>query len=265
MPFSLPGKDYVVVSPDGTITLTVRVDGSVTLAVDCDGREVISGLSPAMRLEGVSIPGSRPAVVRSVPSQVREMLTPVVPHKNSTVPDNYNAMSLRFRGGYSMEFRVSDDGIAYRFVTAMKDEVTVENEEFGFSLPDGTMALWPLEKGFMSHNECTYLPASADTLGSGHLASLPALFMADGVNILLTEADIRDYPGMWITGNGKGGVTGLFPAFPGAVRAYNDRNVYVTEREDYIARTSGTRTYPWRVFIITRDDEIGRASCRERV
>lgn len=254
LPFSLPGKDYVVVSPDKTITLTVRVDGSVTLAVDCDGREVISGLSPAMRLEGVSIPGSRPAVVRSVPSQVREMLTPVVPHKNSTVPDNYNAMSLRFRGGYSMEFRVSDDGIAYRFVTAMKDEVTVENEEFGFSLPDGTMALWPLEKGFMSHNECTYLPASADTLGSGHLASLPALFMADGVNILLTEADIRDYPGMWITGNGKGGVTGLFPAFPAAVRAYNDRNVYVTEREDYIARTSGTRTYPWRVFIITRDD-----------
>ncbi len=254
MPFTLPAKDYIVVSPDGSITLSVRVDDGVTLTVTCDGREALSGLTPAMRLEELTMPGNQPAVMRSVTTQVRQMLTPVVPHKNSAVPDNYNAMSLRFRGGYSLEFRVYDDGMAYRFVTAMKNEVTVENEEFAFSLPAGTRALWPLEKGFMSHNECNFIPASADTLGSEHLASLPALFMADGVNILLTEADIRDYPGMWIAGDGKGGVAGLFPAFPAAVRAHNDRNVYVTERENHIARTSGTRTYPWRVFIIARDD-----------
>jgi len=252
--FSLPAKDYRVVSPDGNLTLSVRVDEAVTLTVVCDGREVVSGLTPVIHMEGVTIPGSRPAVMRSVPSQVREMLKPVVPHKNSTVPDNYNALSLRFRGDYSMEFRVYDDGVAYRFVTAMKNEVTVEGEKFAFSMPAGTRALWPLEKGFMSHNECTFIPASADTLGGEHLASLPALFMADGVNILLAEADIRDYPGMWITGDGNGGVTGLFPAYPAAVKQYNDRNVYVTERESWLAHTSGTRTYPWRVFIITRDD-----------
>ena len=44
LPFSLPGKDYVVVLPDGTITLNVRVDVSVTLAVDCDARTVEADL-----------------------------------------------------------------------------------------------------------------------------------------------------------------------------------------------------------------------------
>ncbi|MDF1560572.1 MAG: glycoside hydrolase family 97 protein [Bacteroidales bacterium] len=254
LPFHLKAKDYLVVSPDGNITLSVRVDKAVTLTVACDDREVVSGLAPAMLLEGVRMPGNRPAVMRSITTRVREMLVPLVPHKNSMVPDNYNALSLRFRGGYSMEFRVYDDGVAYRFVTAMKEEVTVENEIFAFSMPAGTQALWPLEQGFMSHNECAFIPASTDTIGSEQLASLPTLFMIDGMNILLTEADIRDYPGMWLTGDGKGGVTGLFPAYPAAVKAHNDRNVYVTEREDYIARVSGIRTYPWRVFIITRDD-----------
>jgi alpha-glucosidase len=254
LPFPLPAKDYVVVSPDGSISLSVRVDDAVTLTVACDGREVVSGLTPAMQLEGVTIPGTGSAVIRSATSRVSEKLVPVVPHKNSTVPDIYNALILRFRGGYSMEFRVYDDGVAYRFITAMKKEVTVENELFAFSMPAGTRTLWPLEQGFMSHNECTFIPASTDTIGSRHLASLPALFMADGVNILLTEADIRDYPGMWITGDDKGGVAGLFPAYPAAVKQHNDRDVYVTERESWLARTSGTRTYPWRVFIIARDD-----------
>jgi len=93
-----------------------------------------------------------------------------------------------------------------------------------------------------------------DTLSGNHLASLPSLFMSGGINILITEADIRDYPGMWITGDGNGGVTSQFPAYPAAVKQLNDRNVYVTARENFIARTSGTRTWPWRVFVITRDD-----------
>ncbi|MCK7533997.1 MAG: glycoside hydrolase family 97 N-terminal domain-containing protein [Marinilabiliales bacterium] len=67
--------------------------------------------------------------------------------------------------------------------------------------------------------------------------------MTQGVNILLTEADIRDYPGMWITGDGKGGVSGTFPRYPCRRKGLeSDRNVYVTEREDYLAKTSGTRS-----------------------
>lgn len=250
----LLSKEYSVKSPDGKINLSVETATGMTVTVKYDNREIISSLSPELQIEGVTIPGTKPGITRAVLSSVNDVLTPVVPHKNSRVPDIYNVLTLRFRGGSSVEFRVYDDGVAYRFATAMKGNVTVKNERFGFAMPSGTEALWPLEKGFMSHNECHFFPASMDTVGTEHLASLPALFTTGGVNILLSEADIQDYPGLWIKGDGHGGVTGTLPAYPAAEKAGNDRNVYVTERKDYLAVTSGTRTYPWRLFIITPDD-----------
>jgi len=254
IPVTLLSKEYNVKSPDGRMTLIVNVANAVSCSIGYDNTVVVSDLIPELHLEGMTLPGSKPALVRAMPSEVRDVLVPVVPHKNSRVEDNYNGLTIRFRGGYSIDFRVYDDGVAYRFVTALKGDVTVQNEKFAFSLSSGARALYPLEEQYMSHNERFFIPSSMDTIGREHLASLPALFMSGGVNILLTEADIRDYPGMWITGDGNGGVTGKFPAYPAAVKELNDRNVYVTEREDYIARTAGTRTWPWRVFIITPDD-----------
>jgi alpha-glucosidase len=253
-PAPLLSKEYNVKSPDGRVILSVIDDGGLGLSVSYDNRQIISGLSPELRLAGVAIPGSHPVVVKAVTSSVNDVLIPAVPHKNSRIPDIYNGLVLRFRGGSSVEFRVYNDGMAYRFTTAMKDSITVQNERFGFTMPGGTEALWPSEKGFMSHNECTFFPASMDTIGVKHLASLPTLFTTGGINILVSEADIQDYPGLWITGDGHGGVTGVQPAYPAAEKASNDRNVYVTAREDYLAVTSGTRTFPWRLFIITPDD-----------
>jgi alpha-glucosidase len=254
LPFTLLSKEYIVRSPDGKVTLSATVTDRVTCNIARDNAVVVSELMPEMQLEGMTLPGPKPSLLRAVTSETRDVLVPVVPHKNSRVNDNYNGLTLRFRGGYSIDFRVYDDGVAYRFSTSLKGDVTVINEKFGFSMPSGAGALYPLEESFMSHNERTFLPALMDTVGTKHLASLPALFMSGGINILLTEADIRDYPGMWITGDGNGGVTSLFPAYPAAVKEHDDRNVYVTARENYIARTSGTRTWPWRVFIITPDD-----------
>ena len=254
MPMPLLSKEYKVKSPDGNITLSVETATGINLTVSYDNREIITGLSPELQLEGMAVPGSHPSITKALTTSVNDTLVPVVPHKNSRVPDRYNGLTLRLRGGSSVEFRVYDDGFAYRFATAMKGDVTVKNERFGFAMPDGTSAMWPSEKGFMSHNECTFLPAKMDTVGTEHLASLPALFTTGGINVLLSEADIRDFPGLWIRGDGHGGVTGVLPAYPAAEKANNDRNVYVTERKDYLAVTSGTRTYPWRLFIITPDD-----------
>jgi len=254
IPVPLLSKEYKVTSPDGKITLSVETTSGINLTVSYGTKELITGLSPELQLEGITVPGSRPVITKAVTSSVNDILIPVAPRKNSRVPDIFNALELRFRGGSSIEFRAYDDGVAYRFKTAMKGEIMVRTERFAFSLPGGTGALWRLEKGFMSHNECTFFPASMDTIGAKHLASLPVLFTSGSMNILLSEADIRDYPGLWINGDGRGGVTGVLPAYPSEVKAHNDRNVYVTGREDYLAVTSGTRTYPWRLFIITPDD-----------
>lgn len=247
-------KDYSVKSPDSRITLNVSINEDVRWSVIYDGKQIIDPSPVAMKLGTQALPGIRPVASKPKVTEVNTLITPVVPHKNSPVTDHYRELAIRFREGFSLIFRVYDDGVAYRFATAMKGEVTVTGETFGLSMPEGATAWYPLESGFMSHNECTFFPAAMDTVGQKHLASLPVLFKSQGINILLSEADIRDYPGMWITGDGSGGVSGVFPAYPDKEVARRDRDVYVTARKDYLAITAGTRSFPWRVCIITPDD-----------
>lgn len=247
-------KDYTVKSPDNRILLTVQAGDEVSISISYEGKMLVTGLKPALLVDGAELPGLKPGQPKGVLVNLTDSLRPVVPHKNKIIVDKYSGLSLRFKNGCSLVFRVYDDGVAYRFATSLKGDITVTGERFAFSLPDGATSWYPLETGFMSHNEQKLTLASLDTIGQKHLASLPALFMTGGINILLTEADIRDYPGMWVTGDGSGGIAGTFPAYPAAVKAMNDRDIYVTEREDYIAKTTGTRSYPWRVFIITPDD-----------
>jgi alpha-glucosidase len=247
-------KDYTVKSPDNRVMLSVQVGDEISISVSYQAKTHVTALNPALLVDGTELPGLRPGQPRSTLVDVTDTLRPVVPHKNKIIVDKYRGLSLRFKNGCSLVFRVYNDGVAYRFTTLLKGDITVTGERFAFSLPEGATSWYPLEKGFMSHNEQKFILSSMDTVEQKHLASLPALFMTDGINILLTEADINDYPGMWITGNGKGGVTGTFPAYPAAEKLERDRDVFVTEREDYIAKTSGTRSFPWRVFIITPDD-----------
>jgi len=247
-------KDYIVKSPDNKVMLTVQSGDEISISISYEGKMLIADLKPALVVDGAELPGIKHGQPKGIPVSQTDTLRPVVPHKNKVIADKYNGLSLRFKNGCSLVFRVYDDGVAYRFTTSLKGNITVTDERFAFSLPAGTTSWYPLENGFMSHNEQKLMLSSMDTIGKKHLASLPALFMTGGINILLTEADIRDYPGMWITGNGGGGISGTFPAYPTAVKAKNDRDVYVTERENFIAKTTGTRSYPWRAFIITPDD-----------
>ena len=161
---------------------------------------------------------------------------------------------MTFKSGFSLQFRVYNDGIAYRYETAFKDTITIKNEIAEIQFPAGTNSWYPLEKGFMSHNENTFIFSSLDSINSKHLASLPVLFQSNGTDILLTESDIEDYAGMWVRGAGSGKISGVWPAYPAEESISNDRDLKVTKTMDYIARTNGARTFPWRVFIIGEKD-----------
>ena len=136
----------------------------------------------------------------------------------------------------------------------LKDDIIVKNEISEFLFPAGSHSWYPLEASFMSHNERTYIYSSLDTISKKHLASLPTLFQVNGINVLITESDIDDYPGMWLTGAGSGKISGTWPKYPDTEKLKRDRDLFVTGTKDYIAKTKGTRTFPWRAFVIARND-----------
>ena len=251
--YSAP-KTYKVTSPDGKIIVTVNAGTDIKLSASYQGREVITSLKAGLVQSTGKTFGENETVRKAVYGKIEQVLEPVVPHKHSKIDDRCNTLLITFRSGFAVNFRVYDDGIAYRFETALKGDVIIKNEVSEIMFPSGSRSWYPLEESFMSHNERQYIYSSVDTLKEKHLASLPALFTVDDINVLLTEADIQDYPGMWLRGNGAGGLKGVFPQYPETERLKGDRNLFITKTKDYIAQTKGTRTYPWRAFVIAGND-----------
>ncbi len=247
-------KDYKVSSPDGKITVTVSPATDLNWSVTYDGKEVISSAKAGMVLVDGIIPVSGEKVRKATPGKINQVLETVVAYKRSKIEDNCNTLLIAFRSGVAVQFRAYNDGVAYRFETSFKDDITVQNEIADLQFPAGSNAWYPLEESFMSHNERIFIYSSLDTIGSKHLASLPTLFKANGVNVLFTEAGIEDYPGMWIRGAGSGKITGVQPGYPETEKLTRDRDMYVTATKDYVAKTKGTRTFPWRAFVITAND-----------
>jgi alpha-glucosidase len=59
---------------------------------------------------------------------------------------------------------------------------------------------------------------------------------------------------MWLRGAGNGKFTCVWSQYPDKETLKEDRNIFITSTKDYIAKTTGTRTFPWRVFVIASSD-----------
>jgi alpha-glucosidase len=247
-------KEYRINSPDGRIRVAVQAEDGIKWAVSYDGKDIFKSSKIEMVLAGGKVLGATEKVGKSSVNQLHEIIHPVVPYKRSEIEDNCNILTVYYKSGFSVEFRAYNDGVAYRFETFFKDKITVINEVSEFDFQAGSHSWYPLETSFMSHNERTFIYSALDTIGEDHLASLPALFQSGGVNVLVTESDIEDYPGMWIRGGGSGKITGDWSMYPKSEKLEGDRNLYITSTENYIAKTRGTRVFPWRVFIISKND-----------
>jgi len=241
-------------SPDGHIRVTVDTGVEIKWSATYDGEEIIASSKAALILADGITPGIDDRVRRIVRGSVSEVINPVVAHKRSEIQNNCNTLTIIFRSGFSLQFRAYNDGVAYRFESSLKDPVTVKNEVADIRFPEGSEAWYPLEDGYMSHNERKYIFSSLDTIGPDHLASLPTLFQTGCHKVLITESDIRDYPGMWLRGKGSGEITGVWPEYPDEEKLKSDRDLLVTSRKDFIAQTEGTRTFPWRIFIVAPQD-----------
>ncbi len=247
-------KDYQISSPDKKITLNVNIGHGISWSANYEGKEVMSATRIAMILDDGRVLGENEKVRKAGVSMLNEIIRPVVPNKRSEIVNNCNILEISFRSGFSLQFRAYNDGVAYRFVTTFKNDITIDNEISEYKFPAGSHSWFPEETGFMSHNERTFIYSSLDTIDETHLASLPTLFQVNGTDVLITESDIEDYPGMWLRGAGEGQVRGTWAKYPATEKLSRDRDLFVTSTKDYIALTGGNRTFPWRVFVIASSD-----------
>lgn len=247
---------YDAQSPDGSVQLTVSVTDDIRYSVRMDGKLVVAPSPVSMTLADGAVLGDKPKVKGTSRKDIRQELKPVVPEKFAVIHDTCTELTIAFEGAYSLTFRVYHTGVAYRWHTGLGKQVTIKAEQADVHFEGPTQVFFPEETSFFSHNERLYVKGQLDSLDAGKLASLPALFATPTAKVLIAESGLRDYPGMWIKTSGSNALTGVFPPFPlvSKLKQGSDRDVPVTESADYIARTEGTRDFPWRVLALARQD-----------
>ena len=260
-------KTYDLKSPDGKIAVRVDVGAdAVTYSISRDGKELIAPSPLSLTLADGRVLGRKASVRKASAKSVDEIIEAPF-YKRSAVEDRYNSLTLTFKGDYGIDFRAYDDGAAYRFRTSMKDEITVTDELVDIRFPEDFTTLVPyardgkkepgLARYYFNSFENTYSTQPVSKVADDRLAFLPILADAGTAKIVITEADLEDYPGMYLY-NPTGGkaLRGNFAPYPAkeVQGGHNELQLLVTEREDFIARTSGTRTFPWRVFAIAGRD-----------
>ena len=130
-------KVHTVASPDGNIKVDIKTGKGITYDVTCHGELVLDDCRMSMNIEG-NVLGSMPKVQGASRKSVNETKRPFLHLKFAEVPNRYNELTLKMKGGYSVIFRAYDDGVAYRFVTSLPGEVQVYDEDITVFLPEET-------------------------------------------------------------------------------------------------------------------------------
>jgi alpha-glucosidase len=254
---ALFGKTHELFSPDKKVRVVIQMDERITYAVFVDGKEVVATSPISLTIGGFGKLGEKPRLSGVKTRSVNDEIEPVVKEKRAVIADRYNELRLNFKGNFGLIFRAYDDAVAYRFWTRLTGQVKVEAEEASFRFGSDHSVYFPIVDSFLSSFEKNYSYIPLSRITAEKMAFLPVLIdIKDGPKIALAEADLDDYPGMYVTGSADGSpaLFGKFAAYPLKEELKRDRTLAVAERADYIAETAGTREFPWRVLAVARRD-----------
>lgn len=256
-------EEYTVSSPNGSLELKISMRDTLSYQIFADG-EALSEISPiAMIVErnGRRITlGENPAVEKCSRNSISQKI-PMHLGENDQIDDTYNEMILDLGTLYSLHCRAYDEGVAYRIESKISGSITIWNEiaEFNFKDNPQVWIAYDEDKRTMSQWELPYKrELSVKSVKTGDYGINPCFFRNNKKNIGITviESDLENYPGMYLLKKEAGNkLVGKWAEYPKKIK--NDSKYdsqAVLERYDYIALTPGVRTYPWRGFIISRDD-----------
>ena len=249
------GKNYQLSSPNGEIQITLSAGDTLSCHVAYKGMPLFEECRLQLLAEGKGWEQGA-HVTKTRRESVDGTLSPLFPLKASTVRNHYNQLQLQFKGGYGLEVRAFDNGMAYRFFTSCRDSVCIEDETLHLSFPGSYLLHLQQAGSFQTSYEEPYTHVTGEQWSDkAAVAVLPLLIDTQkGCKILTSESDVRDYPAMFFKTDGNNGLVSAFPKAPAQWEPQGDRGSKILEECSYIAKTTGTRNLPWRYFVISDDD-----------
>ena len=257
--YSAAPTSFSMVSPDGKLSAKIELKDKIYYSLAIGERQLIVPSPISMELSDGTIWGKDPVSKKNSSRNVNQDLIPLF-GKRKVINDHFNELTITFKGNYTLTARLYNEGFAYKFGYTKKGEVIVKDEEATFNFA-GDYTIWSslsMTNSFEHSYENFYNIRSLSQM-SDTLAYLPVLVQTDfGINVLITESDLEDYAGFHVLKNpdSKTGIKAVFPKVPTKWEpgGHMKFNLIVKERTDYIAKTEGNRTFPWRIMKIATED-----------
>lgn len=255
LPAMAQAQQFTLASPDGTnaIILGINPGGTVTYSVARRGEAVIEPSQIVLDLDvnslgyGMSVTGQE--------TSSADVKYPIVVGKAAEGRDHYNQLTVHFqeRGGQKRRMdviaRAYDDGVAFRTVVPVQSATSaaiVRYEKTSFNFP-AAWKCWGFNIGkFGQSHEGEFDPVDTTRTRDHNLFSLPFVCETAKGAFALTEADLIDFAGMYLTGRGDGGVGLQLKLSP----TLADPRIAVR------TRVGSPIVTPWRVVMLA--DQVGQ-------
>ena len=249
-------ESLTVKSPDGKIIAEINVDKSLQIKFKYKDKVLMDNSEIGLRLQDGTEIGSLPKMVAHKISNHQEAIDAPFyrqKHFNTT----YQQLDVKLKNGFGIIVRAYNEGVTYRFYTQRKGKTIIQNETANYAFGKDKMAWLPYtttpEKPFAMAFQNIY-DETAIGKAQKTLAFLPATVQCDGAKVTILESDLESYPGMWLSAEGDQ-LKATFAPYPKEMEYYPWRHMsHVKSAYNYIAASTGKRTYPWRVFAITEKD-----------
>ena len=256
--FAAKEKKYVLSSPDGTLKVEISAGNELAYQVMHGNDTILSHSNIGLVLEDGTIVGKTPRITGERRRKIKDnMESPFYRFKEFVATGN--ELDLKLKGGFGIIFRAYNEGVAYRFYTTQSSDIIIKEEQAEFNFKEDYTAYLPYttnDKKTMAMAYQNVYDITPLSKAQPKLAFLPVTVDCGSVKLTLLESDLEAYPGMFVQSQqGKYGLKGVFAPYPAKTDFYPWRKQeYVTETTDFISRSRGSRSYPWRVLAITEKD-----------
>lgn len=227
-------NDITLTSPNGKMKVTIHANNDrLTWEVNHDGTTVLTpseiGLNGALaKMKGKAAKDGSSAIVSSSRCRV--------------------------------EFRADNDAAAYRILLPGKKPITIEQETAEFNFAGDYEAFVPYVNDNRSGErwcfsfESRYDEQPLSKMFVDSIAINPlAVRLPQGKLAVIFDANVIDYPGMFLKKNGAHGLQAEFAPYPleEENNGHARLNLIPTRRANYIAKAKET---PWRIVAVTEND-----------
>lgn len=249
---------WSAVSPDGRNEIRLY-SSPLSYQVSRDGAVVAARTGIGLSVDGKALEATAAEPKRATRRFLGGVaLSPV--YKKSSVDMAARETFVDF-GDWGVRLCARNDGVAYRFETSFKGRVRICGEKASVSLPSGDAVCRGGLTDMFGYEEVLHFSKKASELNlSDKMLYLPFGYSAGGKFVVFTESDLSDYPVLYFGSYTNGTLTSKFsPAVKKTQYTTKDGKptdkpgsltLKVLEQEDYLVETAGTRTLPWRVFIL---------------